>query len=98
MAAYNNTLTRLPVRVTPHASRNEITGFKDGVLHIRIAAPPDKGKANTELLAYLGRVLDIGRSSLHLTKGHTRRNKLIAIDGLNQKEVIQRISSFQNNY
>ena len=93
MAADNNTLTRLPVRVTPHASRNEITGFKDGVLHIRIAAPPDKGKANTELLAYLGRVLDIGRSSLHLIKGHTRRNKVIAVDGLSQEEINIRILS-----
>ena len=92
MAAYNNTLTRLPVRVTPHASRNEITGFKDGVLHIRIAAPPDEGKANTELLAYLGRILDIGRSSLRLLKGHTRRNKVIAVDGLSQAEIIRRIS------
>ena len=44
---------RLAIKVTPNAGRNEITGFKDGVLQVRIAAPPDKGKANKELIDFL---------------------------------------------
>jgi uncharacterized protein (TIGR00251 family) len=87
-----NTVTWLHVRVTPGAHRNETTGFKDGMLNIRIAAPPDKGKANKELISHLSRVLDISKSSLRLLKGHTSRRKVIAVDGLTEPEIIRRIS------
>jgi len=89
----NNTAVRLHVRVTPRAGRNEVTGFSDGVLNIRIAAPPHKGKANQELIAYLSRVLDISKSSLRLLKGHTSHRKVIAVDGLTEPEIIRRISA-----
>jgi uncharacterized protein (TIGR00251 family) len=88
----NNTVTRLQVRVTPKAGRNEVTGFTDGVLNIRIAAAPEKGKANKELIDYLSRVLGVAKASLHLLKGHASRNKVIAVDGMNQAEIIQRMS------
>ena len=87
----NNTAARLHIKVTPNARRNEITGFNDGVLYIRIATPPDKGKANKELIAYLSRRLDISRSSVRLLRGHTSRNKVISIGGLDESEVIRRI-------
>jgi len=36
----------LVIKVTPNAGRNGITGWRGGVLQIKIAAPPEKGKAN----------------------------------------------------
>jgi len=89
----NNTGTRLHVRVTPRASRNEISGFTDGVLYVKVVALPDRGKANKELIDYLSRILDISKSSLHLLKGHTSRNKVIAVDGLSLEDIIGRISA-----
>jgi uncharacterized protein (TIGR00251 family) len=88
----NNKSTRLRIRVTPGASQNEIIGFTDGVLYVKVAAVPDRGKANKELIGYLSRILDIKKSSLHLLKGHTSRNKVIAVDGLSPEDIIQRIS------
>ena len=88
----NNTSTRLHVRVTPGARQNEVHGFTDGVLYVKVAALPDRGKANRELIDYLSRILDINKSSLRLLKGHTSRNKVIAIDGLKQADIIHRIS------
>jgi uncharacterized protein YggU (UPF0235/DUF167 family) len=38
--------TRIVVRVQPDAGQNQALGFKDGVLHLRITAPPINGKAN----------------------------------------------------
>ena len=35
---------RITVRVQPNAKRNEVARFEAGVLHIKIAAPPVKGK------------------------------------------------------
>jgi uncharacterized protein len=83
----------LPVKVHPGASRNEITGFTGGVLLVKIAAPPEKGKANQELTDFLSRLLGVKKSSISIIKGKTGRNKLIAIEGLNPEEIIKRISA-----
>ncbi len=40
----------LRVKVVPGASRSEIVGVLGDPLKIRIAAPPEKGKANQALL------------------------------------------------
>ena len=87
----NTNLLRL--RVQPNAGRNEMIGFADGVLQIRVAAPPVTGKANRELIAFLSQTLDVSKSSLSIVKGHTSRNKVIAIDGLSQEDIINRLST-----
>ena len=81
------------MRVQPHAARNEVLGFADGVLRVGVAALPVKGKANQELTAFLSRALGVSKSSLTVVKGHTVRNKVIAIDGLSQTEIINRLSA-----
>ncbi len=83
----------ITVRVYPNATKNEVVGFSDGVWQVRVAAPPIKGKANKELTSFLSKVLGVGRSSLSITKGHTTRSKLIAVDGLTQEELMKRLSS-----
>ena len=79
--------TRLAVKVTPNAGRNEITGFKEGVLQVKIGAPPDKGKANKELVDFLSEKLGVKKSAVLILKGQTSRNKLIAIEGLSGEEI-----------
>ena len=69
-----------------------MVGVADGVLRVKISAPPVKGKANRELIAFLGQKLGVGKDNLTIIKGHTSRNKVIAIDGLSQEEVIRRLS------
>jgi uncharacterized protein (TIGR00251 family) len=83
----------LHLRVYPHAGRNELTGFKDGILQVRVAAPPVKGRANRELTAFLSQALGVSQSSLTIVKGHTSRNKVIAIDGLSREDIINRLST-----
>ena len=81
---------RLAIKVTPNAGRNEITGFKEDVLHVRIAAPPDKGKANKELTDYLSERLGVKKSAISIIKGPSSRNKVIAITGISREEIIKR--------
>jgi len=83
----------LPLKVTPGASRNEIAGLTDGVLQVKIAAPPVKGKANKELIAFLSKALGVKRSSLAIVKGQTSRNKVIAVEGLGRGEIIRRLTA-----
>ena len=83
---------KISLHVYPNAPRNQLVGFSDGVLGVKIAAPPVKGQANRELVAFLSQVLGVGKSSLAILKGHTSRNKLISVSGLSQQEVMQRLS------
>ncbi len=66
--------------------------FTDGVLQVRVAAPPVKGKANKELIAFLSKVLAVGKGALTIVKGHTSRSKVIAIDGLSREDIMKRFS------
>ena len=77
----------------PNARQSELAGFTDGVLQVKVAAPPVKGKANRELTTFLSQVLGVSKSSLIIVKGHTSRKKVIAVDGLSQDEIIKRLST-----
>ena len=82
---------RISLHVYPNAPRNEIVGFSDGVLGVKVAAPPVKGQANRELVAFLSQVLGVGKSRMAILKGHTSRNKLISVRDLSQEEVLKRL-------
>jgi len=81
---------KIMARIQPNASRNEVLGFADGVLHIRIAAPPIKGKANQELIKFLSDILGISKSNLTINQGLTSKRKVISISGLTQNQIIER--------
>jgi uncharacterized protein len=84
---------RLAVKITPNAGRNELTGLKEGILHIKIAAPPDKGKANKELVDFLSDMLGVRKSTILIIKGQTRRNKVISVESLSSEQILKRLSS-----
>jgi len=83
---------KISLRVYPGASRNEVVGFTDGVLRVKVSAPPIRGKANRELITFLSQLLGVGKGSVDIIKGHTTRNKVVAIDGLSREEVMKRLS------
>ena len=76
----------------PNAARNELVGFSEGVLRVKVAAPPVKGKANKELIAFLAQKLGLSKGDLTILKGHSSRNKLISIAGLTREELTRRLS------
>jgi len=84
---------KISLRVYPSTNRSEVLGFKDGVLQVKVSAPPTKGKANRELITLLSQLLEIGKGSVNIIKGHNIRNKVVAIDGLSREEVMKRLSS-----
>lgn len=75
---------RLRLRVTPNAGRDAIEGFErlaDGteVLRVRVAAVPDKGKANAAVIALLAKSLGLPKSALSLVAGETARLKTVSL-------------------
>ncbi|EKD93911.1 MAG: hypothetical protein ACD_28C00032G0008 [uncultured bacterium] len=70
----------LRIKVIPKSSKSEIVEtMGDGTLKIRIAAPPEKGKANTELIRFLSRHLKIDKSQVNIISGKSDTLKLIKI-------------------
>jgi uncharacterized protein (TIGR00251 family) len=83
--------TRISLRVHPNAPRNEVIGFSGGVVGVRVVAPPVKGKANKELVAFLSQILGVNKGALTIIQGRTSRNKVIAIDSLSREEIVKRL-------
>ncbi len=82
---------RLSLHVQPGARQTSIVGFKEGVLYVKIAAPPEKGKANERLIDFLSEVLHVSKSSITILRGTTGRMKVVAISGCTEKEVMDRL-------
>jgi uncharacterized protein (TIGR00251 family) len=77
---------RFSVRVTPRASRNEIAGSQEGVLRVRLCAPPVEGAANKALVALLSDALRVPRRDIEIVAGHSGRQKVIDVEGLSAQE------------
>ena len=93
MALNREESCKIDVRVQPNASRNQVDGFEDGTLRLRVTAPPADGKANTGVIALLAKTLGVSRSRLEIVRGHSSRNKVVSIDTLSEQEVRRRIEA-----
>ena len=81
----------LSVRVTPAAGRDALLGWRDDVLRLSVAAPAQRGKANEAVLRLLSAALGLPPQRLRIVRGHTSRQKVIAIEGLDEGEVRARL-------
>ncbi len=84
-----NEQARFIVRVTPNARRNQLVGFKEGVLRIRISAPPVEGKANGAVVKFLSSQLGVSKSRVSIEKGLTSKTKTIIIRGLSRSQAMR---------
>ena len=83
----NKESAKLVLRVQPNAKENRLVGFKEGILHVRIAAPPVEGKANEAVIKFLSKQLGVSKSKLSIERGLTGRTKTILIFGMNRGHV-----------
>lgn len=68
----------LRVKVIPRSPKTEIVGtMSDGTLKIRIAAPPEKGKANDELVRFLAGHYKVKK--VEIISGHTASLKTVRL-------------------
>jgi uncharacterized protein (TIGR00251 family) len=84
---------RINVQVSPNARHNEVLGFDNDSVKVKIAAPPLQGKANKELIKFLSQTLKVSRGSIAIERGLTSRNKVIAIVGLDRAEIVKRLGA-----
>lgn len=86
----------LSIRLTPGAAREDVGGRwgdEKGAdwLGARVRAVPEKGRANSALIALVARVLDWPRSAISLESGEGNRLKRLRIKGGGQ--ALERLSA-----
>lgn len=67
------------VRVQPRASKTVIRGALEGALRVALAAPPVDGAANTELVRFLARLLNVQAQHISIISGLSSKNKVVAV-------------------
>jgi uncharacterized protein (TIGR00251 family) len=73
---------RLKVKVVPGASRTEIVGRLGEALKVRVAAPPEGGQANREVVALLAAKVGLPLAAVSVVSGQTAASKVVAFQGL----------------
>ena len=71
----------LAVHVRPGGRRDAIDGTFDGVLAVRVSAPPVDGRANEAVRRLLADAFGVARSEVTIVGGHGARRKRVEIDG-----------------
>ena len=82
---------RIRIRVQPGASRNEVVGWDDAVLRLRVAAPPVEGRANVAVVELLAAKLGIAKGQVRVASGARARMKVIVVEGMGEEEVRERL-------
>lgn len=69
------------MKVIPKSSKTELAGYlPDGTWKVKVAAPPEKGKANRALCEFLAEKLGVAKSRIRIVTGETSALKRIRIE------------------
>ena len=84
-------VTKLPVKVVPGSSRDAVAGWLGDTLKVRVAAPPERSKANAALIGVVAEALGVPRGRVELVSGHSSARKVLEIRGLSEAQVLSRL-------
>jgi uncharacterized protein len=78
---------RIALRVSPGARRTEVVGRHGDGWRVRVAAPPERGRANEALVEHLAKILGVRRAGVRVVAGAGSRDKVVEVDGLTAGQV-----------
>ena len=84
-------MARLKVKVVPGSSRDQIVGWLGDALKIKVAAPPEKGKANETVVALVAERLGVAPGAVEIVAGHSTATKELSIAGVDDLTLKQAI-------
>lgn len=79
------------VKVVPGTRRTALAGLLDEALKVKVAAPPEKGKANQCLIDFLAKQLKVKSKAIAIVSGQTNPIKRLEISGLTEPELLRRL-------
>jgi uncharacterized protein (TIGR00251 family) len=73
-------LLRFSVHIVPRASRNQIAGWtSEGLLKVKVTAPPVDNAANQALIKFIAAALSIKKSDICICSGSHARVKQLEV-------------------
>jgi uncharacterized protein len=83
--------TRLRLRIAPGSRRPGIAGRYGDGWKLRVAPPPEDGRANDAVVALIAEALELSRAAVSIVSGHAGRDKIVALDGIDPAEADRRL-------
>ncbi len=81
-----------PAKIVPGSSRTCISGLLGGMLKVKIAAPPEKGKANQSLIEFLAKELGVKKNAVSIISGQTNPVKQVQVLGVSSDSLIEKLN------
>jgi uncharacterized protein (TIGR00251 family) len=75
----------------PRAAQDEIVGWLDGALKVRVQAPPEDGRANRALEELLAEALGLKKNAVTVAAGRSSARKRVEVAGLTRDEIVRRL-------
>ena len=70
---------RLRLRVSAGASRRRVLGVHGGALKLSVKAPPEKGRANKDVVSLVAETFGLAPSDVEILSGQTSPDKVVKL-------------------
>jgi uncharacterized protein (TIGR00251 family) len=88
----NEAFVKLSIKVIAGSSRSVIAGWLGDTLKIKVAAAPERGKANAAVEALLKEALGPSATTVRIVSGTTSPRKVVEIAGASESEIRRKLS------
>ena len=78
-------------KIVPGSSRTAVSGILDNMIKVRVAAPPEKGKANQCLIAFLAKRLGVKKNAIDIIAGQTGPVKQVRVMQMSAARLLERL-------
>lgn len=82
---------KMKVYIQPNSKKSGYAGIYDGLPKLKVSAPPASGAANAEIIKIFSKLLNIPKSDIIISSGHTSRLKILDINTDKSHEEITNI-------
>lgn len=82
---------QIKLLITANAQQTKIFGYDEWQqgIKVAVAAPPQKGKANRELLSFLAGVFQLPKNKVFLVSGKKSTKKVVELGGIGKAQVVK---------
>ena len=77
--------------VSPGAGETKAVGRHGDALKLRVAAVPEKGRANDEVVRFLADLFEAKKAEIELKSGDASRKKTVLVKGVDAETVDRRL-------
>ena len=79
------------VKAVLGSSRTAVGGLLDGMLKVKITAPPEKGKANQCLIEFLAKELGVRKNAVIIITGQTNPIKQVQVMKISEQMLLKKL-------